>query len=361
MTAISDPLWFPRGPVLKNRLALAPLTNTQSHDDGRLSDEELHWLAMRAAGGFGLTMTCASHVQAVGRGFPGQLGCFGEQHVDGLMRIAHALRAHDSCSILQLHHAGIRAPWSLIGGRPVGPSDDPKTGARALTRGELETLIEDFAQAAVRAERAGFDGVELHGAHGYLLCAFLSPTLNQRTDDFGGPLSQRARILFEILARIRARTGPRFIVGVRLSPERFGMELPEVLTVAQWLVDGGQLDFLDLSLWDYTKEPEAPALRGRTLQSWFMDLDRKGVKLGVAGKLHTRSDVERVLARGADFAVLGRVAILHHDYPARLAADPAFEPLRPPVSEAHLAAEGLSPAFIRYMRTWPGFVSDPPG
>ena len=93
MQQLLEPLTFSRGPAMKNRFMLAPLTNSQSHDDGTLSDDEFHWLVMRAQGGFGLTMTCAAHVQAEGRGFPGQLGIFSDDHLEGLTRLAAAIRA----------------------------------------------------------------------------------------------------------------------------------------------------------------------------------------------------------------------------------------------------------------------------
>ena len=352
-----QPLTFVRGKAMKNRFMLAPLTNTQSHPDGRLSDEELHWLTLRAQGGFGLVMTCASHVQAIGQGFPGQLGIFGDEHVEGLKRIPRAIHAQGGVAVAQLHHAGMRAPKDLIGQAPVCPSADAKTGARALTLEEVDQVIEDFVRAAERAELAGFDGVELHGAHGYLLCQFLSTKLNRRDDPFGGSLLNRSRILFLILDGIRARCRPDFIVGVRLSPERFGMQLLEVRHVAQQLIDTAAIDFLDLSLWDWEKEPEEPELKGRTLMSWLMELERKQVRIGVAGKIHDPADAERVLAQGADFVILGRVAILHHDYPQRLAADPAFKPNRPPVTVTYLSQEGLSPPFIHYMHNWPDFVA----
>ena len=105
--------------TMKNRFMLAPLTNCQSNDDGTLSDEEFKWLTMRAEGGFGLTMTCAAHVQAVGRGFPGQLGIFDDNQLDGLTRLASAIKSHDSIAIAQLHHAGMRSPHDLIEGPPV--------------------------------------------------------------------------------------------------------------------------------------------------------------------------------------------------------------------------------------------------
>jgi len=339
---------------------LAPLTNSQSHPDGRISVEEQRWLTMRAEGGFGVVSTCAAHVQGIGQGFPGQLGVFSEQHAEGLSGLARALVGEGAVALVQLHHAGIRAPKELTLEQAVGPSEDAKTGARGLTTAEVEQAIEDFAEAAKRAERAGFDGVELHGAHGYLLCLFLSAQYNRREDAYGGSLENRSRIFFSILDAIRARCRPDFIVGVRLSPERFGVQLPEVREVAQRLIDSGQVDFLDLSLWDCFKEPEQAELKGRTLMSYFMDLDRKGVQIGVAGKIHDPADVERVLEMGADFAILGRVAILHHDYPNRLAADPAFVPVRPPVARAYLRAEGLSEPFVRYMQNWAGFVASEP-
>ena len=136
-----QPMTFLRGPAMKNRLMLAPLTNLQSHPDGRLSDDEYHWLTMRAKGGFGLTMSCAAHVQAIGQGFPGQLGIFGDEHLPGLRRLADGIREHDSVSVVQLHHAGMRSPQDLIGTTPVSPSADSETGARALSLDEVEALV----------------------------------------------------------------------------------------------------------------------------------------------------------------------------------------------------------------------------
>ncbi len=357
MPDLFDPLPLARGPALRNRFVLAPLTNTQSHDDGTLSEEEFRWLTMRAAGGFALTMTCASHVQAVGRGFPGQLGIFSEAHVPGLARLASEIKRHGSVAVVQLHHAGMRAPRDLNGAEPVCPSDDAETGARALTRTEVEQLRDDFIAAAVRAERAGFDGVEVHGAHGYVVCQFLSAEYNRRTDDYGGPLENRARLLMEIVAGIRARCRPDFTVGVRLSPERFGMKLEEARAVAEQLMTGGAVDFLDMSLWDVFKEPVETAFQGRSLVSWFTELRRGPARLGAAGKITRTADARRGLEAGLDFVILGRAAILHHDFPQRAAADPDFAVTPLPVTPDYLAREGLSPPFIKYMGNWQGFVA----
>lgn len=335
---------------------LAPLTNCQSHEDGVLSDEEFKWLTMRAQGGFGLTMTCAAHVQAIGQGFPGQLGVFSDIHLEGLTHLAATIKAHDSVAICQLHHAGMRSPQELIAAAPVCPSDDEKTGARALSTEEVKQLVGDFIAAAVRAEKAGFDGVEIHGAHSYVLCQFLSSDINHREDQYGGSLENRSRIFFEILDGIRKRCRDDFIVGVRLSPERFGMVLSEIQGLAQQLMSSGQIDFLDMSLWDVFKEPNEEAMQGRALLSYFTELDRGDVRLGVAGKIRSPEEAERILAEGVDFVILGRAAILHHDFPNRYHEDPDFKPVENPVSRAYLAEQGLSDKFIAYMSSWKGFV-----
>jgi 2,4-dienoyl-CoA reductase-like NADH-dependent reductase (Old Yellow Enzyme family) len=304
-------------------------------------------------------MTCAAHVQRIGQGFPGQLGVFGDEHLEGLTRLATAIKADDSLAKVQLHHAGMRSPKELIGEAPVCPSDNEEFGARALSTAEVEQLVEDFVAAACRAERAGFDGVELHGAHGYVLAQFLSPEINRREDRYGGSLENRARIVKEIIAGVRARCRADFSLGVRLSPERFGLKLAEIRQVAGELMAEGQIDYLDLSLWDYAKEPVEEEFKGRTLMSYFTDLPRGNVRLGCAGKVMSGADVRACLERGMDFVFLGRAAILHHDYPRKYAADPDFTPISLPVTEAYLRQEGLGPAFVQYMKTWKGFVAEP--
>ncbi|MEL6835463.1 MAG: NADH:flavin oxidoreductase [Bacteroidota bacterium] len=356
MISADAALQFTSGHIMKNRFMLAPLTNTQSHEDGRLSDEEFHWLTMRAKGQFGLVMTCATHVQAVGKGFPGQLGIFGDEHIPGHQRLAREIQAHGSLAVVQLHHAGMRSPKDLIGQPSVSASDATKYGARGLTHDEVLQLRDDFIAAAVRAQKCGYDGVEVHGAHGYILTQFLSPEINQRTDEYGGSLENRARIIFEIVDGIRQTCGPDFLLGVRLSPERFGMRLAEAKEISQQLIDTGQVDFLDISIWDYTKLPSEEEHQGQTLLQHFSSLDYKEVLLTVAGNIRTGADVRKVLDSGVHFITIGRSGILHHNFPEKVIADPDFVPVANPVSTDYLRQEGLSPNFIQYMRRWPDFV-----
>lgn len=357
MNPFNEPLSFSRGPQLKNRFVLAPLTNTQSHEDGTLSEDELHFLALRARGGFGLVTTCASHIHANGQGFPGQLGCFSDDHLPGLTRLASTLKTHGAVSAVQLQHSGLRA---LPGVQElVAPSAHPESGARALSESEVEACIEDFIQAALRAEDAGFDGVQIHGAHGYLIAQFLSPESNQRNDRWGGSFENRCRFLMRIIAGIRQHCGPAFQVGVRLSPERFGLHLPEMIQLAAQLLQDSALDYLDLSLWDVEKAPEDPAFQGQSLMSLFTSLPRRTVKLGVAGKIMGAQDVARTLELGADYVAIGRAAMLAHDFPQRVQANTAYRSPALPVSRDVLHVEGLGQAFLKYLeRRFPGFVAD---
>ena len=352
-----EPMKFARGKAMRNRFMLAPMTNLQSHQDGTLSDDEYHWLTLRAQGGFGLTMTCATYVQPAGKGFSGQLGIWSDKHLPGLERLAKGIAAAGSLSSVQLHHAGRRSPSDLTGEAPQAPWQDAETGARALSTGEVEQVVEDFILAALRAERAGFDGVELHGAHGYLLAQFLDAENNQRADRYGGSFENRTRIIFEIIDGIRARAGANFQLGIRLSPERFGVTLAEARTLTQQLLRGGKLDYIDMSLWDAFKEPVEAEFRGKPLIDYFTGLERGSTRLGVAGKIMDAATARKCIEAGADFVLIGRAGILHHDFPQEVKANPAFESIPRPVTRAYLREQGLGPAFVDYMATgWKGFV-----
>lgn len=343
---------------MKNTFMLAPLTNQQSHENGELSDDEFNWLTKRAEGGFGLTMTCASHVQEIGKGFPGQLGIFSDDLNPGHERLTATIKEHGSLAVCQLHHAGMRSPKALIGQAPVCSSDVEKHGARALSLEEVKELRDDFIVAAIRAQKCGYDGVEVHGAHGYIIAQFLSSAINHRTDEYGGSLKNRSRLLMEIVGGIRNDCGPEFLIGVRISPERFGMQLSEAKSLCEQLIEDGKIDFLDVSLWDCFKMPEEEQHQDRSLLEHFTSIDRKNIKLTVAGKIRSGKDVLQILSSGVDFVTIGRSAILHHDFPKRVMADPDFTPIENPVSKEHLRNEGLGEAFVNYMAGWPGFVEE---
>ena len=354
----NDKLIFESGQEIKNRFMLAPLTNTQSHEDGTLSDDEYNWLTKRAVGGFGITMSCASHVQEIGKGFPGQLGIFDDKHIEGLSKLTAEIKKHNSLAIAQLHHAGMRSPEELIKTQPVCPSDDSGTRSRGLSTEEVIKLREDFISAALRAKISGYHGVEIHGAHGYILSQFLSSEINRREDEYGGSNDNRSRILFEIVDGVRDVCGRNFILGVRLSPEGFGLKLAEIKEICESLISTKKIDFLDISLWDSFKEPNEEEHKEKKLLKHFTDIDFKDTFLTVAGNIRTADDVSKILDSGVDFVTIGRGGILHHDFPKKVISNPEFEPIQLPVSKKYLSNQGLSNTFIKYMQRWQGFVEE---
>jgi 2,4-dienoyl-CoA reductase-like NADH-dependent reductase (Old Yellow Enzyme family) len=357
-----EPWTFRSGAVAPNRIALAPMTNMQSQPDGTLGDDELTWLARRADGGFGLLETCAAYVGLDGKAWPGQLGIDRDALLPGLTRLATRLKTGGGLALVQLFHGGVRADPALTGEPTWSAStfteESPGFIApRAATPEDIGRVVEQFTAAAERAQAAGFDGIELHGAHGYLLCQFLSATMNTRDDEWGGDAPRRSRLIREITRAIRARTRPDFLLGVRLSLEDWGnargLDLDDSLTLARDLVDDGA-DFIHASLWDVTrptkKRPDAHPLA-------LLDAALPGDVAAIAcGKMYSRADADAAMTLGADFIALGRAAILNPDWP-RTASDPTWEPLRPPVTRDQLLSLSLSPTFADYMRHWRNFVS----
>jgi 2,4-dienoyl-CoA reductase-like NADH-dependent reductase (Old Yellow Enzyme family) len=339
------------GQQLRNRLALAPLTNKQSHDDGLISEEEIAFLARRAEGDFGLIETCATYVSPDGAAWEGELGIDRDECIPGLTRLASRLHAAGSKAIVQLFHGGARADRAADKWSASAFQD----GVRAATPADIERTIAAFVDGAERAQRAGFDGVELHGAHGYVLSQFLSRTMNTRDDAWGGSLENRARFVRMVTRGVRKRIDG--IVGVRLSLEDFGnakgLDLDESLQVARWLADDG-VDFIHASLWDVSKNSEKrpdqhvlPQLRAALPSD---------VRIITAGKIWTREDAEAALSLGADVVALGRSAILNPDWPRTVAHGEA--PKQPPVTRAELGAVAVSPKFQQYLTNWKNFVAD---
>ena len=361
--SLFDPIRFRCGAVSRNRTWLAPLTNSQSEDDGTCSPAEQRWLERRAQGGFGVVETCAAHVAQGGKGFDGQLGVWGDHLVPRLRELAAGIASAGALGVVQLYHGGARSPSRLTGRQPWSASafsrqDEPGFEVpRAAARADIEAVIEVFAAAARRAAAAGFHGVELHGAHGYLLGQFLSRTMNVRTDGWGGPdFVHRARLIRAVTRRVREVVPSGFMVGARISPEDFGqargLDLDESLQLARWLADDG-LDFLSISLWDARKRTAKRPEQHPT--ALFRAALPPEVALVVAGSIWTPADAEAQRALGADIVALGKVAILNPDWPTQARA-PGYQPERGPLTPAELRDRAISDRFIAYLRRFKGMV-----
>ena len=356
----SEEYVFPkRGFKSKNRSLLAAMTNKQSHEDGTLSDEEITWLTRRAKDGFGIVTTAASHVSELGKGWIGEMGVWSDNHIEGLTKLASSLKQYGSLNLVQIFHGGMKAPFEINNVIPVCPSKmmNESTGkllARDLKTDEIYQLIEDFSDAAKRCEDAGFDGIEVHGAHSYLISQFLGLKTNRRTDEFGGSIENRFRFLQEIILSIREKTSDDFLVAVRISPKisTIGITLEDSIEVTKMLCEM-DIDMLHLSCWDAFEELEG----GQNLTKLFKPYVPENIAYASTGAIWSTADANWLMDQGADFAGVARVAIAHPDWPQGL-SEAEYTPKRPPFTRDELAAADLSPVFIDYMTMWKGFVED---
>jgi 2,4-dienoyl-CoA reductase-like NADH-dependent reductase (Old Yellow Enzyme family) len=326
--------------------------------------QNTNWLVRRAKENFGMIITCAANVSADGQGWKGELGIYDDKHIHGLHRLAEGIQQHGSLAIVQIFHGGARSPENLIGQQPwsasahVMPFAKTPVEVRAATQQDMDRVITDFVMAAKRAVDSGFDGVELHGAHGYLLHQFLSTATNQRSDEWGGSFENRSKLLRTILQKIKQDVSSSFIVGVRLSPEDKytfeGIDFDETIELTKLLAQDGA-DYIHLSPWDACKKPEKYQAQDKALITYFREA-LPDMPILVAGKIWNRTDAENALALGADIVAVGMAAIGHANWPS-LVKDKDFKPQEPPFSTAHLAQQDLSAPFIEYMKKWKGFVA----
>lgn len=356
--SVSDlfkPLTLLHGPAMRNRFMLAPLTSQQSNHDGTSSKYDQLWMEQLAQSGYGLIQTSAATVEAGGIAFERQLGIHSDDHLLGLAKIASAIREGGGLSAVQLHHAGHRAK-PLFGGIPAPASSNTLPDVKALTTEEVERIRDSFILAAKRAELAGFDGISVHGAFGWILSEFMSSNLNDRKDKYGGSLENRARFTIEVIEGIRKACGPNFQIGWRLSIERYGLLLEELREVTAYIFDRELIDYLDLALWDSAQIVRDGTFKGKTMLSVFTELPRKGVRLGTAGKIMSAKRAGELLDEGCDFVLIARAAILQRDFPLQVKANPVYESPELPVKADFLRQGGLSERFIDTMRGWQTFV-----
>ncbi|RMH44118.1 MAG: NADH:flavin oxidoreductase [Gammaproteobacteria bacterium] len=339
------------GLTLPNRFALAPLTNTQSNPDGTLHENELRWL-VRRAGHFGLISTCAAYVSTEGKAWQGQLGIAEDRHLPGLKRLTQSIHQKGSKVIVQLYHGGSKAELA-----PQKISSSPTENAKEATADDIKRITNDFVMAARRAETAGFDGVEIHGANGYLFTQFLSPVLNRRRDEYGGSLENRARFLREVTRAVRKHVSDNFAVFVRISPvdlyARLGLTLEDSMQVARWLAADGA-DVIHLSLREAWGP--APHEEDRTpVVTRIKEAVGEHAAVAAAGGIWLQEDAQRFFDAGGDIAVLGKAAIAHPDWPlASLRND--FKPLRGTWPVEYLKSVDVSERFISYLKRFPGLV-----
>ncbi len=367
--------------TLRNRLAVSPMCQ-YSAVDGLANDFHLVHLGRFALGGFGLVMVEATGVAPEGRITPGDLGIWSDEHVAPLARIVSFLRQHGAAAGIQLAHAGPKAstrrPWH--GSGPLGEEDVAERGEQpwqtvsasaeaavpgwpvphALTHEQIAAVTEQFVAAARRARAAGFDTIELHCAHGYLLNAFLSPISNRREDEYGGDLAGRMRLPLEIAERLRAEWPEELPVFVRVSAvdgDPSGTTADDTVAFARELAARG-IDVVDCSTGGVGARYAHPEHYGYQVPYAARVRDEAGIKTMAVGLVVDPEHAQAIVADGeADLVALGRTALDDPDWPLHaqqaLGAQPSDEPFRDWPLQARWAIEGRDP-LLRQLGPWAG-------
>lgn len=211
---------------LRNRIILSPMVRNYATPEGYVTDKTIHHYAEIAKGGVGLIICEAAYVDSVGKGYVNQLGIHDEKCLSGLRRLSEAIHEHGGKASIQLHHSGKRTLEKITGFQPVAPSGIARYGGgeipRELSEDEIKVLVnKKFVESAKMAMEAGFDAVDLHAAHGYLIAQFLSPVSNKRNDAYGGNPEKRLRFLVEIITSIKDELGHDFSITVKISGDEF--------------------------------------------------------------------------------------------------------------------------------------------
>jgi anthraniloyl-CoA monooxygenase len=348
------PLFTPyrlRELVLPNRIVVSSMCQYRA-DDGLPNDWHLVHLGSRAIGGAGLVMTEMTDVSREGRISPGCAGMYLPEHVDGWRRIVEFVHRESEGKIgIQLSHAGRKGStrllwegedeplpegnWPLIAPSPI-PYRPHNQTPREMTRGDMDQVGADFVRAARMADAAGFDLVELHLAHGYLLASFISPLTNRRTDEYGGSLANRMRYPLEIVTRVRAEWPQAKPLSVRISAVDWapgGMEATDAVEVARMAVAAGA-DIVDVSAGQTV--PEQKPVYGRQFQTPFSDRIRHEARVPTmtVGNISSPADVNTILAAGrADLVVLARAHLWDPYWTRHAAADLGYSLPWPPEYE----------------------------
>ncbi|MDR3569061.1 MAG: NADH:flavin oxidoreductase [Syntrophobacteraceae bacterium] len=306
--------------ALSNRFVRSATWEGLATKEGAVTPKLSQTMRQLSEGGVGLIISGHTYVMPDGQASPWQLGVYKDELIDGLKEMTEAVHAADAKIVMQLAHAGFFAPEALTGRPPKvvsdfeGLSTSPRT---QLLIPDIEEIVNAYGQGAARAKSAGFDGVEIHSAHGYLLSQFLSPIYNRRTDEYGGSLANRARIHLEVLRAIRVAVGEDFPVLIKINCQDFaenGLSLEDSAQAAAFLAAAG-LDAIEVSggmLNGGKLSPSRPGINSEEKEAYFSkDLQafRKAtdIPLILVGGLRSLAVCERLIQTGqADYVAMSR-------------------------------------------------------
>lgn len=320
MTVLNNTLTFRRGLTLKNRVIMSPMTTKMSFYDGVVTQDELKYYSLRS-GEVGAVITAAANVQDGGKGWEGELSIASDKFIPSLSRLASTIKRNGTKAILQLFHAGRMTDSKVLRGvQPVSASaiaaerPDAET-PRELTEDEIYLLIEDFKKATERAIKAGFDGVELHGANTYVIQQFFSPHSNRREDQWGGSLEKRFNFINQlvdgVISVVNDSNVQNFIIGYRFSPEEYeepGIKMADTIYLVDKLADK-ELDYLHISLGDYKRVSVSEEYKEKSIMQYIHEKINGRLPLIGVGDVRTKEDAENTL-ENAELVAVGRSLLI---------------------------------------------------
>jgi NADPH2 dehydrogenase len=318
MARLLDPLNV-KGITLRNRIVMPPMQSGRASFKGEVTNKLVNFYVRRSSA-LGLPIVEHAYVSALGKIGPKQLGIYDDSLIGGFEKLASGIHSVGAPAIVQISHAGAVANKKVIGETPVGPCTRDKT--RMLEKEELYTLANDYAIAADRAVKAGFDGVELHGAHGYLLNQFFTPLLNKRDDEFGGSLENRMRFPLLVVQKVRQRLGKGLLL-YRLGSDDLapnGTHIQDAIAFSLKLQEAG-VDILDVSGGMCGSEPK----QLRQITGYFIPQASEikkavGVPVIGVGGIKKPEFADKLVSDGlVDLVAVGRALYHDNEWPQKAA------------------------------------------
>ena len=338
--------------TIKNRLIAGPATMSYAEEDGKINERLLEFYRHKALGGIGMIVVEGAYISAECKGYYRQISIESDEMIPGLAKLAAVIKENGAAASIQIQHCGRRAKPKLTGVQPMGPSAIPYVQdapvPREMTEEDIQTAIAQFAAAAERAKKAGFDSVDIHSAHGYLPAAFISPLANKRTDKWGGDLEQRCSFVVEVVKAIKAKVGEDFPVTIKISADEFvhgGVTIEDTIVVAKKLEEAG-IAAIQVSAGapgdDNIVDLDQPVTFMRTMPmatshgclNYLAEEVKKHVSIPVVtlGRMNNADVAEQVLADGkADMISLTRQLLTDPYWPVKV-QEGRLEDIRPCIS-----------------------------
>ncbi|MDQ2147636.1 NADH-dependent flavin oxidoreductase [Alcaligenaceae bacterium C4P045] len=361
-----DQLILEPGLVLRNRIVMAPMTTWSSNEDGTLSDEEDAYYRRRSKDA-GLVITGCTHVQPNGVGFTGEFAAYDDRFIPSLSKLAAAAKSGGAPAILQIFHAGVKTLPELVSDVVAASAVEGEPGPfapavipRSLREEEIFDVIQAFGDATRRAIAAGFDGVELHGAHGFLIQNFFSPHSNRRTDRWGGSLENRMRFPLAVVEAVKTAIDEfadrPFAVGYRISVEEAGedgLTLVDSIALISRIIDAGA-NYIHASLGSVlTQTPRTAACESTIVSILRNHIDGK-VPLIAAGRIKTPEHAASALDMGVSLVAIGQGLVIDPDWVAHARAERA-DKIRSSISASDVDRASIPRELWRIIESTPGW------